>query len=569
MAHPGGNARPDGPSVVPAGGGNALVSDSEDSELAMVADAGPETDAEMRDAAAATDGGEGEGDAGGGGGGDDDDDDDDDEDDDDDDKDDDFEPEPAAGDDKDDDEEELVPVFKSSTRIIWVKKKKPAPTPTPRMRALKRGQKKPAAKAKASTWARGGRGAATARGAAKAAPIARVDDEAKRSALGLRTRERKTYNDDVSDDFEESDDDDDDDDDDAPRVRRPAKKKARAKAEDDAKAPPPLAVDFRGADPDIPTEIDKVLDHRPTALDGTVADWSMVQFHIKWRFRSYLHSDWVDNAEIEALPGYKKVVNYVKREKERLLFRASKSRDDIELEDANIEMQRQLIEDYRQVERVVAEDSDSGKLLCKWSGLPYAECTWEDPDDVAEFMHEVDLFRDRAQAARDRGVTVEKARAAYVRDLSARGAAGGILSAQPQCLKGGSLRDYQLAGLNWAIKAWTVNMNGILADEMGLGKTVQCVSVISWLLCLRNVRGPFLVVVPLSTITNWEREFKKWCDRVNCVTYVGDAQSRGVVRDWEFYTTDYTSPAGAGGKRRKGEAGGFLMNVLLTTTIWL
>jgi chromodomain-helicase-DNA-binding protein 1 len=43
---------------------------------------------------------------------------------------------------------------------------------------------------------------------------------------------------------------------------------------------------------------------------------------------------------------------------------------------------------------------------------------------------------------------------------------------------GGTLRDYQLDGLNWMVYSWSRDCNGILADEMGLGKTVQCASMV-------------------------------------------------------------------------------------------
>lgn len=49
---------------------------------------------------------------------------------------------------------------------------------------------------------------------------------------------------------------------------------------------------------------------------------------------------------------------------------------------------------------------------------------------------------------------------------------------QPDFLRAGQLRDYQLEGLNWLIYSWMQNNNCILADEMGLGKTIQCVSFI-------------------------------------------------------------------------------------------
>jgi len=45
---------------------------------------------------------------------------------------------------------------------------------------------------------------------------------------------------------------------------------------------------------------------------------------------------------------------------------------------------------------------------------------------------------------------------------------------------------------------------------MGLGKTVQTISFLGYLYREMQVSYPFLVVVPLSTVSNWEREFKKW-----------------------------------------------------------
>lgn len=41
---------------------------------------------------------------------------------------------------------------------------------------------------------------------------------------------------------------------------------------------------------------------------------------------------------------------------------------------------------------------------------------------------------------------------------------------QPPSIKGGTMRSYQLEGLNWMIKLHNHGINGILADEMGLGK---------------------------------------------------------------------------------------------------
>jgi ATP-dependent DNA helicase len=42
--------------------------------------------------------------------------------------------------------------------------------------------------------------------------------------------------------------------------------------------------------------------------------------------------------------------------------------------------------------------------------------------------------------------------------------------AQPSLITGATLRDYQLAGVQWMISLYENGLNGILADEMGLGK---------------------------------------------------------------------------------------------------
>lgn len=43
------------------------------------------------------------------------------------------------------------------------------------------------------------------------------------------------------------------------------------------------------------------------------------------------------------------------------------------------------------------------------------------------------------------------------------------MAAQPKCLIGGTMRDYQLEGLTWMYEICSQGMSGILADEMGLG----------------------------------------------------------------------------------------------------
>lgn len=78
--------------------------------------------------------------------------------------------------------------------------------------------------------------------------------------------------------------------------------------------------------------------------------------------------------------------------------------------------------------------------------------------------------------------------------------------------------------------------NCILADEMGLGKTIQSITFLSEIF-LRGVHGPFLIIAPLSTITNWEREFRTWTE-MNAIVYHGSQISRQMIQQYEMVYRD-------------------------------
>eukprot|EP00347_Sterkiella_histriomuscorum_P012579 403368026 len=100
---------------------------------------------------------------------------------------------------------------------------------------------------------------------------------------------------------------------------------------------------------------------------------------------------------------------------------------------------------------------------------------------------------------------------------------------QPKMIKGGQLKSYQLIGLNWMVSLYNNNLNGILADEMGLGKTIQTISLFSYLIEVKGNEGPFLVVVPLTTISNWIMEFEKWAPDIRKIVYKGKKHERPLL----------------------------------------
>jgi len=102
---------------------------------------------------------------------------------------------------------------------------------------------------------------------------------------------------------------------------------------------------------------------------------------------------------------------------------------------------------------------------------------------------------------------------------------------QADILEGGTLKEYQVKGLQWMVSLYNNNLNGILADEMGLGKTIQTISLITYLIEKKRQDGPFLVIVPLSTLTNWNLEFDKWAPSVTKVVYKGPPNARKLQQE--------------------------------------
>lgn len=102
------------------------------------------------------------------------------------------------------------------------------------------------------------------------------------------------------------------------------------------------------------------------------------------------------------------------------------------------------------------------------------------------------------------------------------------LATQPKCMTGGTMRDYQLEGLTWMFEIGLQSLSGILADEMGLGKTIQTISLLAKFRD-DNYYGPFLIVAPLSTLSNWMEEFAKWCPGLPVAMYHGTPARRKEI----------------------------------------
>lgn len=100
---------------------------------------------------------------------------------------------------------------------------------------------------------------------------------------------------------------------------------------------------------------------------------------------------------------------------------------------------------------------------------------------------------------------------------------------QPKLVTGGTMRSYQLEGLEWMVSLYNNGINGILADEMGLGKTIQTIAMLAHLWENKSY-GPFLIAAPLSTTSNWVAEFEKWTPSMPVMLYHGNKKERERLR---------------------------------------
>ena len=149
----------------------------------------------------------------------------------------------------------------------------------------------------------------------------------------------------------------------------------------------------------------------------------------------------------------------------------------------------------------------------------------EDKVDSADPEAVLAKAREEAQKGDDEEKGEEKDYYAIAHTISE------TVEAQAQILVGGTLKEYQIKGLEWMVSLYNNSLNGILADEMGLGKTIQTIALITYLMEKKKNMGPYLIIVPLSTLSNWQLEASKWAPSMITVAYKGSPAHRRSVQN--------------------------------------
>ncbi|XP_058203375.1 CHD3-type chromatin-remodeling factor PICKLE-like isoform X3 [Rhododendron vialii] len=277
-------------------------------------------------------------------------------------------------------------------------------------------------------------------------------------------------------------------------------------------------------------DIEKILDceMRPTAADDSDASKQifMKQYLVKWKGLSYLHCTWVSEKEFvkayKALPRLRTKVNNFHRQMSSI----NNSEDEFVA----------IRPEWTTVDRILAcrgGDDDEKEYLVKWKELSYDECYWEFESDISSFQQEIERFYKIQSRRRKQSSSKQKSNTRDATESKKKQKEFQQFEHSPGFLSGGSLHPYQLEGLNFLRFSWSKQTHVILADEMGLGKTIQSIAFLASL--FEDSLCPHIVVAPLSTLRNWEREFALWAPQMNVVMYVGSAQARAVIREHEFY----------------------------------
>lgn len=170
------------------------------------------------------------------------------------------------------------------------------------------------------------------------------------------------------------------------------------------------------------------------------------------------------------------------------------------------------------------------EYLVKWRNLDYTKCTWEVKTSKIPGMKAAIHYywshynhclgiEDSEPVQNDKNYpTFYVPPTEQTSDLSVP------LEGQPRCVeeigKDLKLHEYQLDGINWLRSQFSQRIPSILGDEMGLGKTIQTLVFLNSIYKEGHSKGPFLIVGPLSTVTNWERETELWAPDFYSFTYI-------------------------------------------------
>ncbi|MCR9039754.1 DEAD/DEAH box helicase [Bacillus sp. L381] len=85
----------------------------------------------------------------------------------------------------------------------------------------------------------------------------------------------------------------------------------------------------------------------------------------------------------------------------------------------------------------------------------------------------------------------------------------------------GTLRPYQIYGMNWLLFLRENGFGACLADDMGLGKTIQMIAYFLHVKESGRQKAPALIIAPTSVLGNWQRELQTFAPQLKAVLHYG------------------------------------------------
>ena len=183
------------------------------------------------------------------------------------------------------------------------------------------------------------------------------------------------------------------------------------------------------------------------------------QYLIKWEGFAHFNNTWESLETLENRPNnrtlksLRKVTNYIDKVREYNQWKKKASPEDVEYQEIELEMERNLLKTYLDPERIFAEEvkSDENETVyyVKWKNLPYNESTWEQAEVIKTYYPStLEKYLTRKES-KSNPVDYKQ----IVKTIKKRWQP---MKEQPDYIGSETLKlgDYQLEGINFLLHAW-------------------------------------------------------------------------------------------------------------------
>lgn len=275
-----------------------------------------------------------------------------------------------------------------------------------------------------------------------------------------------------------------------------------------------------------------------------------IRFLVKWKERSYLHTDWIPvHVLLQQHMGGKKVQRFL-NEYDLNSFKAMHK-------DFHY-----FPNDFKTIERILYVDNEKDLYFVKWKSLDYSECTFEKFEvlqiNCPEFNDKLKEFYERENKHLEKNnfstnpCLLFKEEPKYYFHLIyskiLRTHDSNLFEFPDTIQKHQIVRfddrlvyDYELDMLNWLITVRKGKRSGAMLtslvdpDKDSFHRSFATVEFLKYLNIQENMKGPHLIVCSLKHVENWLQELRTELPDMNTVCFYGNHQSRETAYNYEFW----------------------------------